>query len=151
MKKPSKNTFFGIVFLIIIVGLGVFAVSQDTDNNSGREGVSTSTPLISAEERGSVPKAQIEDASGQEEELSVVVYTEDGFRPPTAVIRRGQRIIFINQSNDNMQIESDSYSDLNQKQVVSRGGTHDVTFHEIGQWSYYNEENPDHEGTIYVN
>ena len=81
---------------------------------------------------------------------AVVSYTKDGFSPTITTVTRGSKVRFVNNSQyETMWIISD-FNPLNQGRAVSIGGTYEFTFSEIGDWLFYNKNNPSRKGRVIV-
>jgi plastocyanin len=157
----NKNTIIGVLLVVVLILLGfLIAGSKQTQAPTGTEQTdATAEESVGVTSSGSVsaPKSTVKTGTtvttpAPAEEPVVVVYTGDRFTPSIAVITRGQKIIFLNQSDDKMWVTSDgSLPALNQGVAVSRGGTYSFIFNNTGKYIYLNKENPTRKGSVVVN
>lgn len=93
---------------------------------------------------GSVPIPRLE-----------VVVGKNGFSLQTLTIKKGETVVWINQSGGNVTVNSDPHPTHNlhrflNKGEFSSGSSVQVTFEETGTFSYHNHLNPSQKGTIVV-
>lgn len=86
----------------------------------------------------------------------VVSYTDQGFVPAIREVKRGEEVVFINNSSRGMRIASFQksnlgyYPGLSQSKTVARGEVFKFTFLEIGAWNYHNLNYENHTGIVTV-
>lgn len=84
-----------------------------------------------------------------------VTVGKDGFLPQTLIIKKGDTVVWINQSGENVTVNSDPHPTHNLHRFLNRGefsqdSSVQVTFEETGTFSYHNHLNPSQRGTIVV-
>ena len=117
-----------LIAAILIIGFLLFQVSK-TPKKTGP---------------GSVPIPRLEVLVGQ-----------NGFSPQTLTIKKGETVVWINQSGENVTVNSDPHPTHNlhrflNKGEFSSGSSVQVTFEETGTLSYHNHLNPSQKGTVVV-
>lgn len=86
----------------------------------------------------------------------VVSYTDQGFVPAIREVKRGEEVVFINNSSRGMRIASFQkdnlgyYSGFSQPRTVSRGESFKFTFLEEGAWNYHNLNYENDKGVVVV-
>jgi len=85
-----------------------------------------------------------------------VNYTDSGFLPQTATIKKGEAVKWINKTDNNMWIASNphpthtDYPGFDQLSSVRRDESYIFTFEKSGSWGYHNHQNPSDRGIIIV-
>lgn len=85
-----------------------------------------------------------------------VNYTNSGFSPSTITIKKGDTVVFVNQSSGSMWVASNphpthtDYPAFDEKAAVSSGSSWSFTFDKTGSWGYHNHKDPSSLGTIVV-
>ena len=101
--------------------------------------------------------------------FTTVIYTEDGFDPEEIVIKVGEQVVWMNESNGPMWVATDEhpthgvYSGTTRKEHCSSSAsgtipfdqceptdTFTFTFDKVGEWSYHDHISPQHIGTVIV-
>jgi plastocyanin len=97
-------------------------------------------------------------------EHKVVTYTDAGFAPATLKIKKGETVLFNNQSSKSMWTASAKHpthlvypttggcigSTFDACKAFSKGESWPFVFDISGNWKYHNHLNPSHFGTIEV-
>lgn len=133
-----------IVIILIIVG-GYFLFfnksnTPTTDNTTTSAGKETINPSASTNTAKKV----------------TVNYTDNGFSPASITIKKGDTVVFVNQSSGSMWAASNphpihtDYSAFDEKATVDSGGSWSFTFEQVGTWSYHNHKSPSDTGTVVV-
>lgn len=87
---------------------------------------------------------------------TVVLYTSDGFSPSSSPIKKGETVVFKNESNQQMWVASAShpvhtlYPEFDQRGIAEKGGSYSFMFDKTGTWKYHDHMNPSRNGTIVV-
>ena len=86
---------------------------------------------------------------------SEVIVNKDGFSPQSLTIKRGETVIWINQSGDTVTVNSDPHPTHNLYRFLNRGefpssSSVQVTFEQTGIYVYHNHLKPSQTGTIIV-
>jgi plastocyanin len=85
-----------------------------------------------------------------------IIYTNSCYSPANRTIKKGDTIIFVNNSSRNMWPASDNhpshtlYSEFDAKNDIAPGGAYSFTFTKTGVWGYHDHSKPNCEGTITV-
>lgn len=161
-----KTTLIGILILLIGVAAGWYALDGQVPTLDGlditgtinEEGASTEEPTGTVAGLGSTrtPEQESEENGGKGGVAgrTVVLYTESGFSPTEAVVQVGTTVAFMNDSDARMRIvarsQNDQYSELQQSSSVSRGGSYEYTFDQVGRFEFRNDDNASHTGVIVV-
>ncbi len=91
----------------------------------------------------------------QEPKAETQCYDEDGFFSSFRIIEQGTKIIFINDSKENLEVASgphpshEALPDLDST-VITPGSSWSYTFTKRGKWSYHNHFQEDHEAEVLV-
>jgi plastocyanin len=131
-------------------------VPESTSNTpvSGSEESSTTTQKAVQRKTSSTNSTSYSGQYLAQDGVYVIRYTDQGFMPEELQIPKGKTVRFINLSNKGMRIFSDSndlkFLELNQTKTVGNGETYTFSFVSTGLWSYYNQGNSSHKGTIVV-
>ena len=166
----NTNTIIGIVVVlaIIIVG-GFFLAGSDTDTmiesateeNNGTPS-SNSMPVIGGSEnpgeqpsQGDMPKA-----------AATITYSASGFSPNPVTIKKGETIIFVNESGHDMWIASAMHpthavypektpgdcfgSAFDACKGISSGQSWSFTFNSVGEWGYHDHLSTKNFGKVIV-
>ena len=85
-----------------------------------------------------------------------VNYTDSGFSPASMTIKKGDTVVFVNQSSESMWVASNphpthtDYPAFDEKATVGSGGSWSFTFDQVGTWDYHNHKSSSDTGTIVV-
>jgi plastocyanin len=80
----------------------------------------------------------------------LISYTDTGFQPASATIKKGQTIRFTNNSSGQLQIVADGKTPLPAASSEVSGQFWEFTFTDSGTWQYENTLNPKYSGMIRV-
>lgn len=133
-----KNIYlWGIIGMIIIGGgLWWYKTSPSPITEKEMRGTETVTPRII--------------------EIPTITYTNDGFTPTEITIRKGIKVVFMNQSDSPMWIASGVhpthllYPEFDGKASVSTGESYSFIFEKTGEHPYHNHLNPSKKGKVVV-
>jgi plastocyanin len=83
---------------------------------------------------------------------STVSYTDNGFNPNIITIKINTTVTFVNNSSNNMWVESakQSLNGFNQLKSVPYGGLYSYTFNKVGTWKYDNQKDSSKTGIVIV-
>lgn len=137
---------------VIIVGFFVFRNQKSSDITGGVSPTPTATPRPS-------PSESEAPVSGK-----MITLTDAGFLPSTLTIKKGETVIFKNNSSGAMWVASamhpthDAYpvkggcisSAFDECAAVAAGGSWAFKFDVIGNWKYHNHRNSSQFGTVVV-
>lgn len=144
----NNKTLIIIISVLVIVG-GVLLIGGKLGNkNKSATDKNTSTPNISQPAAQNDPDA----AKGKpikEGTLEIINLTKDGFEPGNVTIKNGMTVIWINKSDKEAGVSSDSHAPLNSGRFPT-GSSVQLTFDKPGVYKYVNETNPSQTGTITV-
>src|SRR3989344_1313969 len=114
------------------------------------------TPTQEGTQNGA-PSAQNGDgAQNQVPNVAVVSFNATGFSPESVAVKQGEKIIFVNLSDEPMWVASafhpthQLYPEFDSKGSVSLGGRYEFTFDKKGEWKYHNHMRPGLTGTVIV-
>ncbi len=98
-----------------------------------------------------------ESATQQEPPIprSEIIVDKDGFSPQTLTVKKGDTVVWINQSGGAVTVNSDPHPTHNKNRFLNRGefasgSSVQVTFVAAGTYGYHNHFNPSQKGTIIV-
>lgn len=168
MESNNSNTtklIWGIVAAIVITGLVLIAKKnfqpdipkqEIAETETRQEPVASTTqtevtkPTVKTATRVSIP---IKKPAG-----NVVKYTETGFVPSVLIIKQGESVEFVNESDKAMVIRSHDenpenfYPGFSQEGgPLGKGGKFYFAFTIPGTWLYYNLNGNKEQGAIVVN
>lgn len=119
--------------------------------------IPTSTP--SALTKGGLPATQpthTPSVLSSTTEKTFVTYTDTGFSPNTITVKSGTTVMFINDASTSMWVASDDHpshqklAEFDMEKGVRRTGSFEYRFANAGIWTYHNDTNVSHKGTIIV-
>jgi plastocyanin len=154
-----NRTIIGII-VIVLLGLGAYALMNNDPNDENTAGQATTT------ENGSAFPTSTATGTGQGGGSSVT-YTATGFSPKSVTIKRGQSVTWTNQGGGNMWVASaphpqhtaysgtsldDHCPDANNDSLDACGAknVYTFTFDKAGTWQYHNHAAPSNFGTVIV-
>jgi plastocyanin len=88
--------------------------------------------------------------------VTVITYTDAGFKPLVASVPEGKTVRFVNMSSRSLWVASndhpthDGYPGFDQGKSVGRGGIYNFTFTRTGSFMYHNHNHPAHQGVVTV-
>ncbi|MBI2048183.1 MAG: hypothetical protein HYT27_03510 [Parcubacteria group bacterium] len=161
----QNKIILGIVLLLAVVVGGLFFFNKNA-----------AAPVVELEEGTlqdnslAVPAPGFENIVDEmmvvENPVSTVTYTENGFAPLSVEIKKGEAVIFKNESGASLWVASaihPTHSLYPQKSpsdclgssfdacaVTAPGSSWNFTFTEVGSWNYHNHIQANHRGTIVV-
>jgi len=171
MNITTRNgiVFFVIVIAIVGLGYGIFQIQQSqpqtpiAQQSQIKTLPSPATPTPQAEIITTPPPAPTPPPQPQPS-LFVITYTNSGYQPSNGIIKKGDTVVFKNQSTQGMWTASAMHP--THKEYPTTGGcigsTFDAcasilpgaewsfTFNIPGTWRYHNHLNPSHYGSITV-
>lgn len=117
-----------LIAAILIIGSLLFLVSKNPKNTGSGS--------------ASIPRTE-------------VTVGENGFSPQSLTIKKGETVIWINQSGEDATINSDPHPTHNLHRFLNlgqfpSGSSVEATFNEAGTFSYHNHFNPSQKGAIIV-
>lgn len=151
-----EGKHIAIIVLVLIVLAGGWYLLSGTPAQAPTETTQTETGEV-------LPPAPVESGS-------VVIYTDQGFAPPSITIPAGTSVTFINQSTKGMWVASamhpshSVYSGTTLAQhcpdtdntafdacaPVASGASYAFTFNKVGTWKYHDHIDASKFGTIIV-
>lgn len=122
-----------IVVALLVIGAGVYFMVQQN----------SSTPLSSS------PAAETQAV------MATITYTDSGYSPETTTVKTGQTIAIKNDSETQMQFDSDPHPihTTNQElnvEIVEPGEVKTFTVTKTGTFGYHNHLNPSQTGKIII-
>ncbi len=134
MKNKSLLVVLAIT-LVAALGIGIFLRTQKGINitNQSKNENSQNAPV----------------------KINKVLLTKNGFEPLSITIKKGETVMWINQSQKNATVNSNPYPTNNLYPFLNLGefppgnGIQTI-FKEAGSYSYHNEFIPEQQGTIVV-
>lgn len=144
MNMNPRVVAAALILLAVGIGAAVF-VSREGD-----DGVVIPTPTPSAAPAG---QASPEQAEGQP--AITVVFTADGFSPPTVTVDAGGSVEFRNASGSPMIVASNphpQHTDLRglESDTVADGESYTFTFERTGTFGIHNHLNPSQTAEVTV-
>ena len=160
----QNKIILGIILLLAIVVSGLFFFNKNA-----------AAPAVELEEASqdnslAVPAPGFENIVDEMVVVAnptlTVTYTEDGFAPLSVEVKKGETVIFKNESKLSLWVASaihPTHSLYPQKSpsdclgssfdacaVTAPGSSWSFTFDEVGSWNYHNHIQANHRGTIVV-
>lgn len=87
---------------------------------------------------------------------ATVQYTDTGFVPAFVTVKQGSTVTFVNDASSGMWVASAMHPThsllpgFDELKSVTRGGTYEYMFTNVGTWKYHNHVNPTATGTVIV-
>lgn len=141
-----NKTLLVIIIVLLLAGGGYVIMKMQPSY--------TPSPSIApaSESSSSVTSGQ---SSSQQQVAAVIKYTDSGFVPSSVIIKKGETVEWINNSNIQMWVASNphpthtDYPGFDELSSAAKGGTYQFTFTKTGSWGYHNHNNPsDHAAVI---
>ena len=151
------NKIIVAVIVIIAAGLAGFFLFRSP-------GAPVTSPIISPSPSQTAPSPIIQETPSPSVEQNVVVYTDAGYSPSTLRIKKGETVIFKNQSSRQMQPASAVHpihrgypttggcigSTFDACREVQSGDSWSFKFDIAGSWKFHDHLIPGDTGTIVV-
>ncbi len=145
-----KNTLIGIVVAVVVIIVAVVAFGGKKDTATPSASISASSEPTTLSSASPLIPAPIS-------------YTESGYSPANIIIKKGDSIIFTNNSKGDMwpasgihpthkvYTEQDScFAGVFTNCSVAPGGTYSMKFNIVGTWQYHDHRTPSKTGSIIV-
>lgn len=135
-----NNKFLLIIAVVVILLAGFFLLSNKTNNNQVNQNQTT-------QKQNPTPAKPVEGKD--------VAVTNKDFEPQTITIKKGQRIVWTNNSGTDVTVNSDAHPThllwpfLNLGQFAN-GSSVSVVFEKAGKYTYHNHFNASQIGTVIV-
>lgn len=132
-----KKEYLIILVILLVAGVGFFALKGNKRNNSSQEVVQETS----------------EARSGESVEENTVIYTELGFSPNNLTVEKGTTVTFVNNSGKPMWVASDPHpvhTDHSAFDQLSGGKEYSFTFGDPGSYRYHNHLVPTDTGVAIV-
>lgn len=146
-----KSSYIVIVVLVValLAGLAWMALSEDGFLSNSKE---TTVENEEAQPNNNEDGVEFEDEDGENVEHKIV-YTGSVFDPEELTVNLGDKVIFINNGDENMQVASDdhpAHTDLEdfESGILEPGDEYSYVFDEAGTWGYHDHLNPSNTGTV---
>jgi len=165
-----KKSLIYLISLIIILVVG-FIVFNKGPEAQAPQPTATSTPAESQPAADGVANPDIPEAEAPAAANTfTVVYSDSGYSPSVLTVKKGDTVVFENQSSQSVWTASDihpihsaySGSSLNEHcpdpanasfdacRVYAPGESWSFTFNKVGSWQYHNHVFAAHAGTVVV-
>ncbi len=148
----NKNfIIIAIIAVLLGVGAAVLMAMRDGNVNDADQPTETQQPAGPLGEG-----EQTENEANGTTAGNTVTYTSDGFSPADLIVRAGDTVEFVNESNTNFWVASDphpTHTDLpnfDSERGLQPGESYTFTFDETGEWGFHNHLAPQQFGTIIV-
>ncbi len=160
------NTLLKIVLICLIVA-GIYYVTRDSTVHIQNETTPQSTQntdeipatpspegddsVILNEDQGEASSNSLgkEITLPQENATWTISYSNTGFSPKTLTIKKGDSVRFVNNSDIDLWIDSDT-SLLDSNRPLISGEMFSYTFSTSGNWDFFNKSKTSSTGTIQV-
>ncbi|HYE22305.1 MAG TPA: hypothetical protein VD998_01805 [Verrucomicrobiae bacterium] len=86
----------------------------------------------------------------------VIRQTESGYEPETITIKKGQRVVWVNETNtfiwpaSNLHPTHNIYPEFDPREPFDKGMAWSFTFDEVGEWSFHDHLKPNRRGMVKV-
>ncbi len=160
-----------IALIIVIAAIAIFMLTKDTthapsegmvDDSKGTENMTdTTTPPAPPLDQ----KVTDSEANTTAQEVTVT-YGPNGFEPKSVSIKLGQKVTWVNESENSMWVASSKHpmhadypektakdclgSAFDQCEASAMGTSYSFTFNKKGSWNYHNHVAPNNWGTVVV-
>jgi plastocyanin len=148
----SKNILIAIIVIILLAGGYVLvknsSKSQTPAANNTKTAVTTAPSSAMKESVSAAPSAMKQNEAN-------VSLTADGFVPAKVTIKKGEKVIWTNNSGDTATVNSDphpthtNYPPLNLGSFQD-GEKHELIFDKPGTYGYHDHFHPSKKGTVVV-
>ena len=154
-----NKTIISIIVIILLIAGGVFIYTMSNSSNSSQTNKLTDTDTDTYTNTN-LNNEQATSSSSNQTQSNKVTVTYDGssFSPKVVTIKKGDSVIFINQSDKSMSVASNphpthtDYPGFDQYKSAEKGmASYTFVFEKVGTWGYHNHLNPSVTGTVKVN
>ncbi len=165
-----------LAFLIILAAMAIFMLTKRTSNAPSEDMLDdapiTDTAAIPGENGSVPPDTTTPDQNAASSTASlpaketIVTYGPKGFEPKTITIKVGEKVTFVNESENGMWVGSSKHpihadypektskdclgSAFDQCAASGTGTSYSFTFNKKGSWNYHNHVAPNNWGTVVV-
>lgn len=148
--------------LIIVVGgvIGWYFFRGNANVPGMQIGTQNIRPTPSGASGGDVTISEESTGAGSEKGgvtgKVVVTYTDAGYQPQEITVKKGAKVIFMNDSSGSVWTASGVHPThqllpgFDQLKSVTKGGTYEYTFMKAGTWKYHNHVKPTDGGSVIV-
>ncbi|MBI2068542.1 MAG: cupredoxin domain-containing protein [Candidatus Yanofskybacteria bacterium] len=144
-----------ISLVVVVVVVGIWLTTRKANEVAGP--VSTPTPTSSV-------SPTLSPSPTPSQQSNTVIYTDSGYSPATITIKKGQTVIWKNNSSKQMRTASAIHpthsvypttggcvgSTFDACMGLPSGQEWSFGFENAGTWKYHNHMNPSHTGTVVV-
>ena len=128
-----------IVLILAAVGVGVWLVSKDSQEEAAPAQTAAATPIVSPTPDG----------------RTVVTLTDEGFSPRDISVGLGREVVFKNESGSPVVVASDPHPTHTalggfESDSLAPGQTYRFKFTKTGTWGFHNHLNPSQTGEVTV-
>lgn len=167
-----NNKLIIVVIIVGVVVLGGYFLLASSTYKTGEKTIQVQTP---AAETSPIPNSETSPqettpTSETPSSQNVVIYTDSGYSPNTLSIKKGETVVFQNNSSQSMwtasalhpthtvysgtslseHCGSSNNTAFDACKGIQPGDSWSFTFNKVGSWKYHNHLNPSHTGTIIV-
>ncbi len=170
----SKNLMVVVLLLVILVGGYFLMANKQAPSDVGNEPIGSLTPTVTEEANVEAPgentNALATDTVTPPVEEKVISYTDSGYSPNSLIIKKGDSVVFKNESSKSMWPASAMHpthtvydgTSLEEHCPDSDGTAFDAckgyevgeswsfTFDKVGIWKYHDHIDASNFGTIVV-
>lgn len=157
-----------IVLIVIFGGWYYFSSQQQSVPSQETAQTDTSNTVVSTNDTVSSPAPATNGAQVvPTPKVTTVTYTASGFSPNTVTIKKGENVMFVNQSGNKMWVANDPHPSHTGYDGTARsahcpdtagvafdqcsvGDTYTFTFQKTGKWEYHNHVSSQDEGFVIV-
>lgn len=149
----NRNILIALVVIVLLAG-GFVLVKNNSKNSTPADDTTTQTEVTAA------PSSAMEESvsgtpSAVMQKEAEVKLTADGFVPETITIKKGEKVVWTNNSGDTATVDSDNhpthllYAPLNLG-AFQDGEKHELVFDKAGKYTYHDHFHPSRKGTVVV-
>lgn len=157
----NSKILIGLVVLLVGAAVGWYVLTVKRTVNTSQP----ATPQAVVDEPSStldtVSVASDQSTGGAMEKGGIttkttVNYTDNGFSPLKATVKKGTTVKFVNVSGSGMWVASDVHPThqllpgFDELKSAQKGGEYEYAFTKVGTWTYHNHVNPAVKGTVIV-
>lgn len=137
-----------VVLLLALAGYLLFKTKPSTKNGLDQINQQSNVEPKNTDEKNSI--------TSEQPNKIIVTYGAGGFSPATITIKKGQEVVFKNESGKQMWVASDDhpshliYPEFDTKKGLVNGSSYEFTFDKLGTWHYHDHLTSSRTGIVIV-
>ena len=147
----NKNILIALIVIVVLAG-GFVLVRNSSKTQPIAD---TNTQVQTSKAPSAMEKSPSKESEVMSQKEDTVTLSADGFSPATIIVKKGDKVVWLNKSGDTATVDSDNhpthllYPPLNQG-AFQDGEKHELVFDKAGKYTYHEHFHPSRRGTVVV-